>query len=270
MNRKHHEYYQSLLFLSSTAIQAKRVYINKKIYNILTQTLKLLLNLGLDNLPHALPASTVRNGRDTALALLKTNKFLGKHLAEAVTILIAQGQVNCTSELGRVSGGQRDMSNTGVPLDRAARGSDTHSGVGVENVTAGLGALGATGREVGGEAGLVSFADSSDGLLIADPLAFELGLGGFNDGSGHLEAAFCLELVQPAADALAGVLAALLGRAGLVGLEGEEPEEALEVAADEDVHGWAVGLLDALVRDGIEGLLGVMAVGTEESVENAV
>jgi hypothetical protein len=31
-----------------------------------------------------------------------------------------------------------------------------------------------------------------------------------------------------------------------------------------------MGLLDALVGDGIEGLLSVVAVGTEESVENAV
>lgn len=237
---------------------------------ILTQTLKLLLNLTLNNLTDTLPASTVGNGGDAALALLKTNELLGENLAEAVTILISQGQVNGASKLGRVGGGQRDVVDTRVTLDRAARSSDTNGGVGVKDVAAGLGALGAARGEVGGEAGLVGVADSRDGLLVADTLTLELGFGGLDDGGGDLEATLGLELVQPAADTLAGVSAALLSSAGLVGLEGEEPEKTLEVAADQDVHGRAVGLLDTLVRHCAERLLGVVTVGTEESVENAI
>jgi hypothetical protein len=237
---------------------------------ILTPTLKLLLNLSLDNLTDTLPTSTVRNGRNAALTLLKTNEFLRENLAEAVTVLIAQGQVDCASKLSGVGRGQRDVVNTGIALDRAAGSSDTNGRVGVQNVATGLGALGTAGGEVGGEAGLVGIADSRDGLLVADTLTLELGLGGLDDGGGDLEAALGLELVQPAADALTSMLAALLSGAGFIGLEREEPEKTLEVAADQDVHGRAVGLLDALIRRCAQRLLSVVTIGTEEAVKNAI
>lgn len=236
----------------------------------LTETLQLLLNLSLNNFLHTLPTSVTANIRDTALTLLNTNELLRQDLGEIITILRAQSKVNSASKLGWVGGGKRDMGRTGVTGDRAAGSSNTNGGVGVQDVTTGHRALGAASSETLGEGGGVDIADSSDGLVVADTFALEVDLGAFEDGAGNLEATLGLEVVQPATDAVASVLAALFGGVAGGGLVGEEPEETLEVAADQDVHGGAVGFLDAMVCGGIESLLCVVTAAAEETVEDII
>lgn len=240
--------------------------------NRLSQTLQLLFYLRLDDGAHTLPARSGRHGGRPALLLLKTHELLRQHLVEIVPVLAAQRKFDRISELGRVGGGEGDVAGARVPLDRAERGSDSDGGVRVEDISAGLGAVAASGAQVGREAGGVDGADGVDGLVVADALALEFGLGALQDGAGHAEAALGLELAEPRADALAGVPAPLLDRAGAVSLEGQEPEETLEVAADQDVHCGAEGLLDAvrLRRFPVDWLLGVVAAAAEEAVENVI
>lgn len=230
-------------------------------------SLQLLLDLSLDNLAHLLPAGTGADGSDAAFAVLEADELLGQDFSEVVAVLAAEGQVDGAGELGRVGRGQGDVADARVALDGAQGCGDTNGGVRVQDVTARLGALGTARAQVGREAGLVGGADLSDGLVVADALALELGLSGLEEGRGHAEAALGLELVEPVADVVASLLATLVGRAGLAGLVCQEPEETLEVAADQDVHGRAVGLLDAST---LAVALAVGTAGAEETVQDVV
>lgn len=116
----------------------------------------------------------------------------------------------------------------------------------------------------------VEVLDGLDGFVVGDALTLKVSLGAVQhvliDGA---EGARVLEVLEPLGDFLAGLLLVplVIHLGGGGELIGEEPQQALKVAGDEDVHGWAEGFLDAGL--GGLGLLLVLAC-LPETVENVV
>lgn len=232
------------------------------------ESLQLLVDLRPDNLPDLLPV--VDALRDPLLPLLQTDELRGEDLLlEVESLLLLERHVDGAGELGRVGGGKGDVRHLGGALNRSQGSSNTNGRVGVKNVVDLV----------------VEVLNSLDCLGIADALALEVTAG----RSEHIlvdraEAALGLEVLEPGGDLLGGLsLVPLVVHAGGGGkLVGEEPEQTLKVAGDQNVHGRAEGLLDAVLMrlgtisgqaagglGGRRGLLLVLA-GRPEPVEDIV
>lgn len=135
---------------------------------------------------------------------------------------------------------------------RAIRGCDTNGGMRIQDVFALVdSALCSVGTAVGadgldGVARGVGLGDLLKSLLVADALGLEIFLCGVEKGLLDSESAVGLEGVEPCLYLLAGGLATRGDVAAAVDAVGEEPEEALEVAGDENVHCGGESLLYAL------------------------
>ena len=116
----------------------------------------------------------------------------------------------------------------------------------------------------------VEVLDGLDGFVVGDALALKVTLGAVEhvlvDGAKR---AFVLEILEPLGDFLARLLLVplVVHACGGGELVGEEPQQALKVAGDEDIHGRTESFLDAGL--GGLGLLLVLAC-LPESVENVV
>lgn len=188
----------------------------------------------LDKLPHSLPI--IRNIRNTLRQLLKTDKLLGKNLLlEVKVLLILEGKLNGTSELGGVSCAQRNVRKVGLgTLGRSERGGDADGGVRIENVAVLL----------------VDALDGLEGLGIADTFALK-GLAGAveNIDIDGAETALDLEILEPSGDFLTSLLSVELNihTNSSSKLVSQEPKQTLKVTRNQNVHSRAKSLLDALL-----------------------
>ena len=206
----------------------------------------------LDKLPHSLPI--IRNIRNALRQLLKTDKLLGKNLLlEVKVLLILEGKLNGTSELGGVSCAQRNVRKVGLgALGRSERGGDADGGVRIENVAVLL----------------VDALDGLEGLGIADTFALK-GLAGAveNIDIDGAETALDLEILEPSGDFLTSLLSVELNihTNSSSKLVSQEPKQTLKVTRNQNVHSRAKSLLDALLMGlntiDLQTTLGLGALG---------
>ncbi|KAI6750881.1 hypothetical protein HG530_014331 [Fusarium avenaceum] len=217
-------------------------------------SVKLLLNLRLDLLPHGLPV--VRDIRDTLGQLLKTDELLGKNLLlEVEVLLVLEGKLDGAGELGRVSCGEGDVRDVGLgALSGSESGGDTDGGVGVENVSDLL----------------VDALDGLEGFRVADTLALEGLAGAVEDiHVDRAETSLDLEILEPSLNFLTGLFSV-------------EFNIHSDVAGHENVHSRAESLLHTLLMSlnsidlkttlGLGALGGLLLVfsGLPESVKDIV
>ena len=173
---------------------------------------------------------------DPPRLIFQTLELIRQDVSFEMFLLIWQGPLDGIAELSRVRRRQSNVVRRRRRRDLrgAVRSIDSDGGVWIQRV-----ALRRCRRE--------DTSDSLKRLLVADAIRFEVLLRGTEQLLVDAKAAFRLQVVQPEAHVVACFGAALRDgvRVRAVYVVGQEPEEALEVGRDEDVHGWAERLLDA-------------------------